>query len=117
MLTAATSVAFLRDHPPVVSWPGGQFRGGQLPAGHPLADQLATLHEQVTGWPAPPPHGAPYGSDLRLYAQAGIPTLHYGPGDVSQAHAPNESVPIDQLLTTAEVLTRALLQADQLAAG
>ncbi len=115
--TAAATVPFLRDHPPVVSWPGGQFAGGRLPAGHRLADRVAALHEQVTGSPAPPPHGAPYGSDLRLYAQAGIPTLHYGPGDVRQAHAPNESVPIDQLLTAAEVLTRAVLQADQLAAG
>ncbi len=117
VLTASTSVAFLRDHPPVVSWPGGQFAGGRLPAGHRLADRVAALHEQVTGSPPPPPHGVPYGSDLRLYAQAGIPTLHYGPGDVSQAHTPNESVPIDQLLTTAEVLTRAVLQADQVATG
>jgi acetylornithine deacetylase len=117
VLSASTGVPFLRDHPPVVSWPGGQFRGGQLPYGHPFADQLATLHEQVTGSPVPPPHGAPYGSDLRLYAQAGIPTLHYGPGDVRRAHTPNESVPIDQLLTTAEVFTRAVLQADQPAAG
>ena len=114
---AAATVPFLRDHPPVISWPGGQFAGGRLPAGHRLADHVAALHEQVTGSPTPPPHGVPYGSDLRLYAQAGIPTLHYGPGDVRQAHAPNESVPIDQLLTAAEVLTRAVLQADQLAAG
>ena len=117
VLDAATTVPFLRDHPPVISWPGGQFAGGRLPAGHRLAERVATLHEQVTGSPLPPPHGVPYGSDLRLYAQAGIPTLHYGPGDIRQAHAPDESVPIDQLVTAAEVLTRALLQADQLAAG
>ena len=48
---------------------------------------------------------APYGSDLRLYAGVGgIPTLHYGPGDVRMAHAPREQVEIAELLE----VTRAL---------
>ena len=47
--------------------------------------------------------GAPYGSDLRQYAAAGIPTLQYGPGDVSQAHSVDESVSIDEVVRCAEV--------------
>lgn len=47
---------------------------------------------------------APYGSDLRLYAQGGIPTLHYGPGDVTFAHAPREQVDIGELLRTTRTL-------------
>jgi acetylornithine deacetylase len=35
----------------------------------------------------------------------GVPTVHYGPGDASLAHAPRESVPITELLTA----TRALI--------
>ena len=82
---------------------GGQLArrpvpGGRLPAGHRLGRSgggaARTGHRLAD---LPPPHGVPYGSDLRLYAQAGIPTLHYGPGDVRQAHGPDESVPIDQL--------------------
>lgn len=100
---------YLRHHPPVVSWPGGQFRGGQLVSDHPLRDLVRAAHEQVGGG-AISEHGAPYGSDLRLYTGAGIPTLHYGPGDVSLAHGPDERVPIDQLMTTAKVLTLAVLR-------
>ena len=48
---------------------------------------------------------APYGSDLRLYTGlGGIPTLHYGPGDVRFAHAPREQVNLGEL----EVVARAL---------
>jgi acetylornithine deacetylase len=50
--------------------------------------------------------GTPYGSDLRLMTNmGGVPTVHYGPGDASLAHAPRESVPITELLTA----TRALI--------
>ena len=49
--------------------------------------------------------GAPYGSDLRVYAGiGGIPTLHYGPGDVRYAHAPREQVDIAELLATTRTL-------------
>ena len=95
---------YLRDHPPRVSWPGGVFRGGQLPPGHPLAFRVADAHRQVTGRDVGPARGGPYGSDLRLDAAAGIPTLHYGPGSPREAHGPDESVPIDELVTAAEVL-------------
>ena len=47
-----------------------------------------------------------YGSDLRLYSGiGGIPTLHYGPGDPLQAHAPHEHVDIADVVA----VTRALL--------
>ena len=47
---------------------------------------------------------APYGSDLRLYAAAGIPTLQYGPGDVRLAHTTQESVPLDEVVRVARAL-------------
>jgi acetylornithine deacetylase len=48
---------------------------------------------------------APYGSDLRLYSGlGGIPTLHYGPGDVRFAHAPREQVGIAETLRVARVM-------------
>ena len=57
----------------------------------------------VTGGEVPGERGAPWGSDLRLYAGAGVPTLHYGPGDVRLAHGPDENVPLAQVETTAAV--------------
>lgn len=105
---AADGHPFLRDHPPVVTWPGARFRGGHLPAGHPFAHQVGAAHAQVTGGEVPGERGAPWGSDLRLYTGAGIPTLHYGPGDVRLAHGPDENVPLDQVTTTAAVFARLL---------
>jgi acetylornithine deacetylase len=56
----------------------------------------------LDGRPAPSRSAAPYGSDLRLYSNiGGIPTLHYGPGDVRFAHAPREQVAIDEVLSVA----------------
>ncbi|QFY08083.1 ArgE/DapE family deacylase [Nonomuraea phyllanthi] len=94
---------WLRANPPVVTWPGGQFASGRLPAGHELLDEVGRAVADVTG-ARPAEAAAPYGSDLRLYAAGGIPTLHYGPGDVRFAHAPREQVDLGEL----HAVTRAL---------
>ena len=48
-------------------------------------------------------HGAPYGSDLRQYAAAGVPCVQYGPGDVRYAHATDEHVDVADVLRCARV--------------
>ena len=102
--TAAASDPWLRDHTPVVTWPGGQFASGRLAGGHPFIEEVADAVETVTG-DRPTEAAAPYGSDLRLYTGVGgIPTLHYGPGDVRLAHAPRESVPIAEVVEVARSL-------------
>lgn len=106
--TAAAAHPWLAEHPPQVTWPGGQFASGQLPDGHPLAGELQTAATD-TGSPCPQPFAAPYGSDLRLYAgldgTPGIPTLHYGPGDIGVAHATDEYVDLDEVVAVARALT------------
>jgi acetylornithine deacetylase len=94
---------WLRENPVAVTWPGGQFASGRLPEGHPLLGEMAGAVADVTGV-RPGTAAAPYGSDLRLYTAGGVPTLHYGPGDVSFAHAPREQVDLRELLE----VTRAL---------
>lgn len=94
---------WLRAHPVEVEWWGGQFASGRLPAASDLMERVARAHHSVTGressaW------GAPYGSDLRQLNGAGIPTLHYGPGDSALAHAVDESVPISEVHTAARTL-------------
>ncbi len=103
---------WLRDHPVKVTWPGGTFASGLLPAGDPLLDDTvqaaADAAADPSGAPAPSAvKGAPYGSDLRQYAAAGIPTLQYGPGDVRYAHATDEHVALAEVLHAAR--TYALL--------
>jgi acetylornithine deacetylase len=95
---AAATDPWLRDHPVEVSWPGGQFASGRIDGAHPFIDEVAGAISDVEGR-STERVAAPYGSDLRLYAGVGgIPTLHYGPGDVRFAHAPREQVEIDELL-------------------
>lgn len=84
--------AAVAGHDVEVEWVGGQFASGRLPAGHPLLDVV----QECLGTPWPVAAG-PYGSDLRLLAAAGIPTLHVGPGDVKLAHGPDERVPVVEI--------------------
>jgi acetylornithine deacetylase len=108
---ASAADPWLRDHPVEVQWWGGQFASGRLPADSDLvereraAHQIAAADRPIDVW------AGPYGSDLRLLTNLGhIPTLQYGPGDAALAHGPDESVPIDELLTCTRTL--ALLALD-----
>lgn len=95
---------WLRDHPVEVAWPGGQFASGRIDTTHPLVGEVIDA-VRATERRDPTLSGAPYGSDLRLYSGiGGIPTLHYGPGDVRLAHSPREQVDIAELIRTTRSL-------------
>lgn len=109
---AAVCVAdpWLRDHPVEVEWWGGQFAPGRLAADSDLVDRVRAAHE-LAGGGRLDVYGAPYGSDLRLLTElGGIATVQYGPGDAKLAHGPHESVPIDQITTTARTLALMTLE-------
>ena len=91
---------WLAEHPVRVSWPGGAFASGALPPGHPLLEETRAAAASVSGQ-VPRVEGAPYGSDLRHYAAHGIPTVQFGPGELAQAHAVDESVPLDEVVACA----------------
>ncbi|WP_446663489.1 ArgE/DapE family deacylase [Flexivirga sp. B27] len=93
---------WLRDNPVRISWPGGMFASGRLPGGHPLLGQVTDAVRGVRG-SVPDVIGAPYGSDLRLYAAAGVPTLQYGPGRIEHAHAVDEQVDLAEVFACARV--------------
>ncbi|MCF3132525.1 ArgE/DapE family deacylase [Streptomyces olivochromogenes] len=108
---ACAADPWLRDHPATVSWPGGQFASGRLPDGHPLRDVVRDACADANGWAARPrERGAPYGSDLRLYAGAGIPTLQFGPGDVRVAHSAQERVSVAEVVAVARALVLTVLR-------
>ncbi|RBY96076.1 peptidase M20 [Blastococcus sp. TF02-8] len=100
-LTAlCTGHSWLSEHPARLSWVGGAFASGELPAGHPLLPAMRTAVVDAGG-PAPAERALTAGTDLRLYAAAGVPTLHYGPGDLELAHGPAERVPVPDVVTAA----------------
>jgi acetylornithine deacetylase len=94
---------FLRDNPIVVQWWGGQFAPGSSEDDE-LVERVRRVHTLAKPGARPQEvYGAPYGSDLRLLAPH-LPVLQYGPGDTRTAHAPDESVPVEDL----HAATRAL---------
>lgn len=100
---------FLRDHPATVEWFGGQFASGRT-RDEALIGLVTGVHESLRGGP-PGVWGGPFGSDLRLLAGlGGVPTVHYGPGDVVRAHAPDECVPVAEVVGCAEALALAVLR-------
>ncbi|MRJ75783.1 ArgE/DapE family deacylase [Aeromicrobium sp. SMF47] len=105
---AAATDPWLADHPPVVTWPGGHFAAGALPDGDPFGAQVRDA-VVAADESAPELIGAPYGSDLRQYTAAGIPTVQYGPGDIVRAHAVDESVGIAEVVTAAKAYAQLIL--------
>jgi acetylornithine deacetylase len=101
---AAEADPWLGENLPKLEWFEGQFASGETPLDHPLIQQLSEVHRQVTG-AAPVMRGVPYGSDMRLFInEAKIPATHYGPGDVGVAHAANEFVHLDEVITATKVV-------------
>jgi acetylornithine deacetylase len=95
---------WLSVHPVKVEWYGGQFASSVIDPEHPLVSLVSGAHRRVTGR-NPQVHGAPWGSDIRLLTGlAGVPAVHYGPGDVRKAHGPDESVPVTELVTVTRSL-------------
>jgi acetylornithine deacetylase len=93
-----------------VEWFEGQFESGETPLDHPLIQQLSAAHQQVVG-STPKLRGVTYGSDMRLFTNhARIAATHYGPGDVGMAHAVNEFVPLDEVVTVTKVVANMITQ-------
>ena len=112
---ACATDPWLRDHPVRITWWGGQFASSRTADSAPILQSVARAHACVSAHPQQR-WGAPYGSDLRLMNNiGGVPTVHYGPGDVTLAHGPSESVPIDEVLTAARAL--AVLALDHCGVG
>jgi acetylornithine deacetylase len=106
--TMCAADPWLAEHAVHITWPGGRFASGRMPAGHEIAAQMSTA-AVLAGARRPDALGAPYGSDLRHYAGYGIPTLQYGPGDVGLAHSADEHVPVDELVACARAYAQLIL--------
>lgn len=75
----------------------------------PLATALGASVRAVTGSPARF-ELCPGVLETRHYAALGVPALAYGPGLLSVAHGPNESVSVRKLLKSAEVYALAAVR-------
>jgi acetylornithine deacetylase len=97
--TVAERDSWLREHPPKLEWFGGQFSPAEVEPDAPICKAVKEAHKRVTG-EAPVVEGVPYGADMRIFIHFGdIPCVMYGAGDVNVAHAPDEHISINELLT------------------
>jgi acetylornithine deacetylase len=88
-----------------LTWPGGQFASGETDPDHrfaalvrgALADELGREVATV---------GVPWGADMRLWTARGIATVMAGTPGIETAHAVDERVRVDDLVTLARVIER-----------
>lgn len=107
---------WLRDNPPSITRLASGFGSAQTREDHPLVAALAESAEEEFRT-STTIGAAPYGCDMSGWVRlAGVPTVIYGPGDISLAHAPNESVSLETTYKTARTLiktTERLLEMDR----
>ena len=82
-------------------------RGVTVPALEPAPDSPAeVLARELTGNNAT--HAVSYATEGGQYQRAGLPAIVCGPGNIAQAHAPNEWISLEQV-TAGEAFTRRLI--------
>jgi len=101
VLAAARADPWLVHHPPTFAWPG-DAPAAYVPEDAPVAaaalDAMAalglgrTVASHTTWYDGP------------TFIRAGIPTIAFGPGDILNAHAVDEHVPVAELVRAAQVL-------------
>jgi acetylornithine deacetylase len=88
-----------------IAWSGGAFASGQTPADHPIAQLALAATAEELGRPARAV-GVPYGADMRLFCERGIPTVMVGTPGLERAHAVDEHVELSDLEALARILVR-----------
>jgi acetylornithine deacetylase len=104
VLQLATGHPWLASHPPRIEWLDGQFAAAEVAADEPLVVTLGAALERVTG-ASPRIEGVTYGADMRHFVlTGGMPCVLFGAGDIRLAHAPHESISLDDLCRSVAVL-------------
>jgi acetylornithine deacetylase/succinyl-diaminopimelate desuccinylase family protein len=103
----AASDPWLRDHPPLVEWNPPRFPIEFLPIdGNPTDAGPSMLGEclGIVSGAAPVVGGRDAIMDGGWLAQAGIPTVVFGPGDKRVIHKPDEYVELDDVVVFAKTV-------------
>ena len=101
---------WMREHRPVVEWSGYQFDSASIPLDHPLVEAVKEAFAEATG-EAAQLEGMTYASDMRHLVNTGrTPTLLFGPGDVRNAHGPDEYVEVGELIAATRTLAMTALR-------
>jgi acetylornithine deacetylase len=88
-----------------VEWTGGRFSPGETDPEHPFVRLVAGAAGDELG-AEPAAVGVPYGADMRLFCERGIPCVMFGTPGLERAHTVDEFVRVDELVTLARALIR-----------
>ena len=94
-------------HDVEITWTGGQFGSGATPEDHPWVQHVRAVATEELGAP-PPLIGVPYGADMRLFCERGIPCVMFGPTGLRLAHARDELVSTTELVTLSRAIVRVI---------
>ncbi|UPV76082.1 M20/M25/M40 family metallo-hydrolase [Halorussus limi] len=97
---------WLAEHPPRFERFSVQFEPSEIDADEPVVGAVQRAMEG-RGLDDTDPRGATYGADARWYIEAGVPTVMFGPGNIEQAHFPDETIRWADVLTAGGVLADA----------
>lgn len=106
LLRVAEADIWLRENPPTFEWGGTSmiedkgeiFPSLQVDPNHKAVKLLSKSHKKVHTDPVTI-DVSPSVTDGGWFSEAGIPAAIYGPGDFLHAHAVNEQLSIDQLVS------------------
>jgi acetylornithine deacetylase len=88
--------------------PFSESRGLNNTLNGTLADRLKTVAAALA--PDCSIVGVNYGTNAEAFADAGVPTVVFGPGSIAQAYTADEWIELDQLERAAEIYYRAAMQ-------
>lgn len=110
---AAQLDPWLREHPPRLEWKLN-WPASKIDPDHPIIEVLGDAHERAAEGTRfagrPTIAGFAAVEDTSFLNLGGVPALSYGPGDLRVAHADDEYILIDELMTATR--TYALLALD-----
>lgn len=99
---AAQLDPWLREHPPVVEWKLN-WPPFSVDPDHPICHAIADAHELAAAGTRfagrPETHGFAAVEDVSFLNLGGVTAVSYGPGDLRVAHADDEYVLVDELVT------------------
>jgi acetylornithine deacetylase len=110
MMEISNNDEWLRAHLPKVSWDGYEFAPSKVPVTHPIVKVITKSYSDACG-KSPKLEGMTYASDARyLLNISNTPTIAFGPGDVRNAHGPNERVLISDLEKSVKTLALTIIR-------
>lgn len=99
--------AALEHLPVTLAFNGARFAPGQTPPTHAFTKRVREAFTESTGHRARA-IGVPYGADMRLFCQRGIPCVMAGTPGIERAHAADEYVELAHLTQLARAIQRLL---------